>query len=181
MPWFWQASPRGGYRGRTEAELYDHLETQCRALMEAGKSETKAQAETLRAMGEPKKLRDAYRAAWKRSLSGRLEVLACCLRTWFLGLAVIFGVQLLISTVAFHMWEMAISLPGDSYDPQIRMIRNIAMDYHNSYTSLWFPFVLALIVLQNPNAAPPGMANQRGAVFLLVAHHCIPCLVGGDG
>lgn len=137
--------PAGGYRGRLEMELRDHLETLCQSLMESGRTQDEARAEALRAMGEPEALKGEYRAAWRRSLPGRLEAVGLCLRTWAKGLAVMFGVQLLISSIAGGMWSMAISLPGDSYDPQIRMIRELAMDYHNSYVSLWLPFVPALI------------------------------------
>lgn len=58
--------PQGRYRRRTGAELHDHLETQCRALMDAGRTEDEARAETLRLMGEPEKLQEEYEAAWRR-------------------------------------------------------------------------------------------------------------------
>lgn len=61
------AVPGGSYRRRMEAELRDHLETQCRALTEAGWPETEAQTEALRLMGEPEKLQKEYEAAWRRS------------------------------------------------------------------------------------------------------------------
>lgn len=67
--------PEGRYRKRAEAELRDHLETQFRALIEAGWTEDEAQAETLRVMGEPEKLQGEYEAAWRRSLPARLETL----------------------------------------------------------------------------------------------------------
>lgn len=67
--------PQGRYRRRAEAELRDHLETQYRALTEAGRTEEEAQAETLRVMGEPERLQEEYEAAWKRSLPARLEEL----------------------------------------------------------------------------------------------------------
>lgn len=67
--------PAGSYRRRMEAELSDHLETQCRALMESGRIGSEARAETLRAMGEPDKLQEEYRAAWRRSPGGKVSAL----------------------------------------------------------------------------------------------------------
>lgn len=58
--------PEGRYRRRMEKELRDHLETQYRALTEAGRTEDEAQAEALRVMGEPETLRGEYQAAWRR-------------------------------------------------------------------------------------------------------------------
>lgn len=67
--------PVGRYRRRAEAELRDHLETEYRALTEAGRTPEEAQTETLRVMGEPEKLRLEYEAAWRRTLPARLEAL----------------------------------------------------------------------------------------------------------
>lgn len=136
--------PAGGYRGRLEMELRDHLETLCQSLMESGRTRDEARVEALRAMGEPEALRGEYRAAWRRSLPGRLEAAGLCLRTWAKGLAVMLGVHLVISLIAGGMWSMALSLPGDSWDPQIRMIRETAMDYYDSGMGVWLPFVSAL-------------------------------------
>lgn len=82
--------PEGNYRTRTEKELRDHLECQRRALLEAGRTEAEARAETLGLMGDPEKLKEEYLAAWRRSLPGRLAVLGFCLRTWAKGLGVMF-------------------------------------------------------------------------------------------
>lgn len=65
------AVPAGSWRGRMEAELRDHLDSQCRALAEAGRTQDEARAEALRLMGEPEKLRLEYEAAWRRSPAGR--------------------------------------------------------------------------------------------------------------
>lgn len=130
--------PASRYRARMEAELRDHLETQCRALMEAGRTEAQARAESLRAMGEPDKLREEYRAAWRRSCPGQL-------RTWGGGCAVMAGVHLLTSWAIGTVWSMALSLPGDSQDPWIRLIRGTLGDLNNSL--FWrhlFPLALAL-------------------------------------
>lgn len=77
--------PTGSCRKRMEAELCDHLETQCSALMESGRTETEARAEALRTMGEPDKLREEYRAVWRRTLPGRLETLVWRLCVWVAG------------------------------------------------------------------------------------------------
>ena len=84
--------PEGRYRKRAEAELRDHLETQFRALIEAGWTEDEAQAETLRVMGEPEKLQEEYKAAWRRSLPARMEALGRCLGTLIMGMVVLFFV-----------------------------------------------------------------------------------------
>ena len=139
--------PAGGYRTRTEKGLEDHLECQRRALMDAGRTEAEAQAEALRLMGEPERLKKEYLAAWKRSLPGRLAALRLLLRAWVGGLAVTAGTHLLIAYVISMVWQMALSLPGDSQDPWIRLIRGTVGDIHNSL--FWrhlFPFALALAV-----------------------------------
>lgn len=137
--------PTGGYRERVEMELRDHLETQCRSLMDAGRTRDEARTEALRFMGEPEILKGQYGAAWRRSRRGRLETLALRLRTWAVSLAVMFGTRFLIGLITGAIWNMAISLPGNLSDPQIRMIRDFAMDYRNSYVSLWLPLIPALI------------------------------------
>lgn len=65
--------PEGRYHKRAEAELRDHLETQCRTLTEAGRAAEEAQTEALRLMGEPEKLQGEYEAAWRSTLEGRLN------------------------------------------------------------------------------------------------------------
>lgn len=124
--------PAGGCRRRMEAELRDHLETLCRALMESGRTEAGARAEALRAMGEPDRLREEYRAVWRRSLPGRLETLRYHLGAWARGCAVMLGVQLLVSCVMSCVWQMALSLPGDSREAWVRMIRGTVGDLNNS-------------------------------------------------
>lgn len=139
--------PEGNYRARTEKELGDHLECQRRALLEAGRTEAEARAETLGLMGDPEKLKEEYLAAWKRSLPGRLAALGFCLRSWAGGLAVTAGTHLLIYFVIGIAHNLALSLPGDSQEPWIRLIRGTVGDIHNSL--FWrhlFPFALALTI-----------------------------------
>lgn len=68
--------PAGRYRKRAEAELRDHLETQCRAFMDAGRTEDEAQSEALCVMGKPEKLKEEYKTAWRRSPAGLLDLAA---------------------------------------------------------------------------------------------------------
>lgn len=63
--------PQGKYRGRTEKELRDHLETLYLSLIEGGLSPSGAKEEALRAMGDPERLRKAYKAAWRRTFPAR--------------------------------------------------------------------------------------------------------------
>lgn len=137
--------PLGDYRRRVEAELHDHLECQCRDLREAGRTLDEARVEALRVMGEPRALQEEYKAAWQRSLPGRLEALQCQLKTWAKGCAVMGGVHFLVSYVLGMMWHMAISLPADSRDEQVRLIRSTVGNLNNSYLRLWLPLVLAVV------------------------------------
>lgn len=137
--------PGGSYRKRMENELNDHLETQYRALIESGRAEAEARAETLRAMGEPKSLKEEYQAAWLRSLPGRLAALGWRLGVWACGCAIMLGTHCLASLVMSTIWEMAISLPGDSQEPWIRLIRETVGDLNNSWLRLLLPLTLALI------------------------------------
>lgn len=137
--------PAGRYRNRMDTELLDHLETQYRALIESGRAEAEARAETLRAMGEPKSLQEEYQAAWLRSLPGRLETLKHQFGVLACGCAVMFGVHSLVGTVIGTIWGMAISLPGDSQEPWIRLIRETVGDLNNSWLRLLLPLTLALI------------------------------------
>lgn len=142
--------PWGKYCQRTAKELRDHMETQYQALIGAGASPSEARGRVLAAMGDPERLREEYRAgyeaAWERSLPGRLEELRHCLKMWAGGCAVMAGVHLLISYVSGSIWQMALSLPGNSPDPQIRMIRDTLGNLNNSL--FWrhlFPLVCALL------------------------------------
>lgn len=136
--------PESSCRRRMEAELRDHLEALYGDLVDAGRTRAEARAEALRAMGEPERLREEYAAVWRRSLTGRLETLGRCLRAWARGCAVMFGVQLLTGCVLSLVWQMALSLPGDSRDPWVQMIRGTVGNLNNTW--LWFvlPLVLAL-------------------------------------
>lgn len=87
--------PAGSYRRRMENELCDHLETQLRALMESGRTEAEAQAEAMEAMGAPDRLREEYRAAWRRSWPGRLETVVTRLGAWSAGCAIMGGLYIL--------------------------------------------------------------------------------------
>lgn len=147
QPWIDQVLagiPAGSCRGRMEAELRDHLETLCGVLMGSGRTEAEAQAEALRSMGEPASLREEYRAAWRRSLPERRAALRVRLRTWARGCAVMFGVQLLVSCLLSCVWQMALSLPGDSQEPWVRLIRGTVGDLNNSWLWILLPLVLAL-------------------------------------
>lgn len=94
--------PPSSYRRRVESELRDHMESQCRALVEAGRTPDEARAETLRVMGEPRALRLEYWAEWLRSPSRWAGELSLCLRSWAVGFFVMFGAQLLaICLLAF--------------------------------------------------------------------------------
>lgn len=142
--------PRGKYRDRTEKELRDHMRTLYLSLTESGMGPDQAREEALRAMGEPDRLQEEYRAAWRawqRTLPGRLEGLAHLLKAWAVGFAVMFGGQLLIASAVSFVWGVAIALPGDSTDPQIRMIRDTFGNLNNSlfFTHL-LPFGIALIL-----------------------------------
>lgn len=137
--------PAGSYRRRMEAELRDHLESQCRALAEAGWTPDQAQAETLRTMGEPEALRKEYKAAWRRSWLMRGKERFRRLIAWAGGCALMGGVHLLVSYVLSTMWRMAISLPGNSQDKWVRLIRGTVGDLNNSYLIWWLPLVVALV------------------------------------
>lgn len=137
--------PAGSWRERMENELNDHLETHLRTLMGSGRTEAEAQAEALAAMGAPDRLRVEYRAAWRRSLPGRLAALGRRLGIWARGCAVMLGAHYLVSLVMSAMWLMAISLPGDSREPWIKLIRGTIGDLNNSLLWLLLPLTLALI------------------------------------
>lgn len=135
--------PRGKYRDRTEKELRDHMRTLYLSLTEGGMNPAQARRETLRVMGEPNKLKEEYRVAWQQSLPGQMDYR---LRTWAWGWVVMSGAHLLVRSVIGFVWSMVISLPGDSREPWVRMIRGIAINLSNSYLWLLIPFVPALIV-----------------------------------
>lgn len=120
--------PRGKYRDRTEKELRDHMRTLYLSLTEGGMNPTQARRETLRAMGEPNKLQEEYRAVWRRTLPGRMEELDHQLEVWAVGCAVMFGVHLLVSIVL-----------------GCAMIRGIALNLSDSYLRFLIPLVPALI------------------------------------
>jgi len=107
--------PWGSYRSRMEAELSDHLETQCRALMEAGQTQDEARAEALRVMGPPETLQREYMAAWRRSWPARLEELGRWLLAWVGGLAVMFVAQCLAGYVIGTIGKTEILLPEISF------------------------------------------------------------------
>lgn len=136
--------PMGSYRRRVEAELRDHLESHCRALTEAGRTPDQARAEALRTMGEPEALREEYQAAWRRSWPARAEELRRRLKAWAVGLAVMGGVHFLVAFLLGAMWNMAISLPGDSYVKWVRLIRGTVGNLNNAYLTTWLPLVLSL-------------------------------------
>lgn len=103
--------PAGSWRERMENELNDHLETHLRTLMGSGRTEAEAQAEALEAMGEPKALQEEYRAAWRRSLPGRLETVVTRLGVWSAGCGIMGGLYILTF--------MLLGLAGFTYDAYI--------------------------------------------------------------
>jgi len=134
--------PGGSYRRRVESELFDHLETQYRALMDAGRTQDEAREEALRVMGAPETLQREYMTAWRRSWPARLEELGHRLLAWAGGLAVMFEVQLLVSYVVSTIGLLAYSLPGDSQNPWVRAIQSTVGDLNNS---LFFRYLLPLL------------------------------------
>ena len=138
--------PAGNYRQRIEAELRDHLETQYLALLDSGRTKSEAQAEAISIMGAPDELKEEYRASWRRSRPGRMEALACCLKTCAKGYGVVFGVHSLISSIKSRIWMWAISLPGDSNIPRVKLIRSTLGNLNNSFFWFLFPLIIALVV-----------------------------------
>lgn len=138
--------PPSRYRRRMEAELRDHLETQCLALIDAGWTQDEARSEALRVMGAPEVLQREYAAAWRRSWPARLEDLGQRLRAWAVGLAVMFGTQLLISSVIDTIGNTAFPLPAASQGPWVRVIRGTVENLNNSlFFSRLLPLLCALI------------------------------------
>lgn len=136
--------PHGKYHERTEKELRDHMETLYFSLTEGGMDPNQAQGETLQAMGEPNKLKEEYRVAWQQSLPEQMDYR---LKAWAWGGVVMFGTYLLILSAISFVWGIATSLPGDSQDPWVRMIRDTAGDLNNSMLCCYLlPFVLALMM-----------------------------------
>lgn len=103
--------PGGSFRKRMENELNDHLETQFRTLMESGRTEAEARAEAVAAMGAPDRLREEYRAAWRRSWPGRLKTLGWRLCIWAAGCGIMGGLYIL--TFVF------LGLAGFTYDAYV--------------------------------------------------------------
>lgn len=138
--------PVNSYRGRVESELRDHLETQYRALTEAGRTMDEARAETLRTMGEPDRLRAEYEAAWLRTWPARLEALGYRLKVWAKGFCVMFGAHCLVGFVLDQVWLAALLLPGDSKEPWAKLIRDTVGNLNNSWVfSLLLPLTLVLL------------------------------------
>ena len=124
--------PAGRHRGRMEAELRDHLETLRRDLTAAGTPDAQARAEALRLMGEPERLREEYKAAWRRSLPGRLNELSWTLRTWAVGFMLMLGVHLLLKLALVWVVNTALSLPGDSAESWVRLLRGTLGELRDS-------------------------------------------------
>ena len=136
--------PHGKYRDRTEKELRDHMETLYLSLTEGGMDPNQARGETLRAMGEPNKLKNEYRAAWQQSLPEQLDYR---LKTWAWGCVVMFGAHFLVLSVIGFVWGIADLLSGDSRGPWVRMIRDTLGDLNNSMLCCYLlPLVSALIL-----------------------------------
>lgn len=138
--------PAGSCRRRMEAELRDHLETLRLALRESGRTEAEAREEALQLMGRPESLRREYRAAWRQTLPERLASLWYRLKAWAVGCAAMLGVHLLAAMNIAWIRDMALSLPGDSADPLVRLIRGTLGNLHNTWLGLLFPLATALTV-----------------------------------
>lgn len=91
--------PAGGYRKRMQAELCDHLETQCRALMESGRTESEVRVETLGTMGEPETLQREYEVAWKRTPESKVWAVLGYLSLVILGGIVLYAVFALMTAL----------------------------------------------------------------------------------
>lgn len=136
--------PMGRYRRRAEAELRDHLETEYRALMEAGRTEDEARTETLRVMGKPEKLKEEYEEAWRQSIPAQLEELGRRVGAWVGGCFVMALTHFLAFLFLFLLRQAAARLPSVSLNPQIKMIQD-AVENLNSIFFTFFPLLLALI------------------------------------
>ena len=149
--------PMGRYRRRAEAELRDHLETEYRALMEAGRTEDEAQAETLCVMGEPEKLKEEYEAAWKR----RPEAVAWAGLGW-LG-AVIVGGMLLYAAFGITFTPLSIPMNLDE-----KLLRNGAFQFLAGNLTFWVPFaaVAAFLRLCLRNYRYRGALISAGLLIL---------------
>lgn len=91
--------PRGKYRARTEKELRDHMETQYQVLTGAGASPPEARSRILDTIGDPERLREEYKAAWRRTLQARTAGVSAHIPALFLG-CILMG-TLYILTAAF--------------------------------------------------------------------------------
>ena len=136
--------PQGAYRKRLEAELRDHLETQCRAFMDAGRTQDEAQTEALCVMGTPEKLKEEYEAAWRRSWPGPLAPLGKRVGAWAGGYVVMTLMHYLAFLFLLVLWQAAAWLISVSRNPQIKLLQD-AMEYLDGiYFTFWFPLLLAL-------------------------------------
>jgi len=110
ISWCLADIPRGKYRDRTEKELRDHMETLYLSLTEGGMDPDQAQGEALRAMGDPKQLRDEYEAAWQRTFLARTGKAVSNLSHICLG-CVLMG-------VLYIMTFILLALVGFTYDAE---------------------------------------------------------------
>ena len=86
------------------------METLYLSLTEGGMDPGQARRETLRAMGEPNKLKEEYRVMWQQVLPGQLDYR---LKTWVWGCVVMFDAHLLAFFGIAFVWGLAALLPGD--------------------------------------------------------------------
>ncbi len=116
--------PLGTYRYWAEKELRDHMESLCLSLTESGMGLDQARRETLRAMGEPDKLQKEYRAAWQRTLTGRMDALVRLLQAWAVMAVVHFPVYRVLLCICIK----AVKYPERFWGRLLGPILN-AMDY----------------------------------------------------
>lgn len=131
------AVPAGSWRRRMEAELRDHLDSQCRALAEAGRTQDEARAEALRLMGEPEKLKKEYEAAWRRRPEAKLRGAA-----GWLGAVIVGGILLY---AAFCITFLPLSIPMSVNGG---LLRNGAFQFLAGNLTFWAPFAVAAAFLR---------------------------------
>lgn len=133
--------PPGRYRQRLEAELRDHLETQCRALMEAGWTGEAAQAEALGVMGEPEVLREEYRTAWRRTFEAKARAALGYLGAAVGGSLILFEMFVLVTALLLIPAEHGGGVQGELFS-------NGAFRFLAGSLSFWIPFAVEAAFLR---------------------------------
>lgn len=125
--------PAGGYRKRMQAELCDHLETQCCDLMESGRTESEAQVEMLGTMGEPETLQREYEAAWKRTPESKVRAVL-----GYLGLVMLGGIVLYVMYV---LMTGLLTIPASlDKGAQNKLLRDGVFQFLAGNLFFWIPF-----------------------------------------